>query len=412
MALKGDLWSLGTGYDSESVYNIISDLQFLKDNGVCDRLFYIFENWEEPIDISSSTRKELDHISRLLTHVKSNYLLPENGNVFSSSIDYFSFYNFYRFLELIYSMNLGRPLLEDDVKAIFSSNILEKIILGLKNFDKVHSTKNFNDSFFYYVNDVEWTDKHAEKFFDNLHELIISKYFTEDGNRKVSFKRELKRIVYFLIVCSTVNNKRRYITTIDVTSAYKALIKIIGTDITYFVNKGEYNGLLTCPKCNGYYRLQEDEIPDDFVRCSCGGFLVYATSLEEVKYYLNNFKELIVDERGLVAGAITSLTLALIFNNVYLLTLMSGFITVLLAKNYTNGFKYGFLTGNISGSLFAIAVFLSAMILSGMKLKNMSSIDESTIFMFVLVLGVLAIYCGRISTFLVKPKNQPITSIS
>lgn len=91
---------------------------------------------------------------------------------------------------------------------------------------------------------------------------------------------------------------------------------------------------------------------------------------------------------------------------------MSGFITVLLAKNYTNGFKYGFLTGNLSGSLFAIAVFLSAMIISGMRLKNMSSIDESTIFMFVMVLGVLAIYCGRISTFLVKPKNQAIKSIS
>ena len=175
------------------------------------------------------------------------------------------------------------------------------------------------------------------------------------------------------------------------------------------INKKEYNGLLICPVCNGYYSLQEDEVPDDFIRCSCGGDLVYIPSLDGVKYYIGNIKKVMVDEKGLVAGAITSLTFALLFNNISLIVLLSGIITILMAKNYTDGFKYSFLTGSISASLFFIAVFLFGIILSGIKLNQLSSIDGSTIFTFTLVLGVLAIYCGRIWIFLAnRSKNSVI----
>jgi hypothetical protein len=407
-SIRGEFKDLGTGFDFEGVKDIVSDLQYLKENGVYGELFNTFKNWEEPINISNSTHKELQAISPLLTRVMSNNLTPERGNIFSGSIDYFSFYRFYRFLEWVYSINLGRSLQEEDVKAIFSSDILEKIILGLENFPNVPAT-GLNDDFFHHINEVEWTDKHAERFFDKLHDLLASKSFDDIENREISFKRELKRIVKFLVVCSTVSKGKTYITTIEVISAYKTLFKIIGTDITDLVNKKEYNGLLTCPVCNGYYSLEEDETPHDFVRCSCGGALTYTQSLDDMKHYVKTFKELVIDKKGLIAGAITSLTFALLFDSVLLVALISGITTVLMAKNYTNGFKYGFLTGNISGSLFFIAVFIFGIIVSGIKLHQPSSIGGSTIFMFILVLGVLAIYCGRIGTFLIKgSKNKNI----
>jgi hypothetical protein len=309
-SIRGEFKNLGTGFDFEGVKDIVSDLQYLKDN-VYGELFNIFKNWENPISVSTSMHEELQSISPLLTQAVANGLTPEKGNVFSSSIDYFSFYNFYRFMEWIYSMNLGRSLQEEDVKAIFSSDILEKIILGQENFPNV-STTPFNDDFFININEVEWTDKHTEKFFDNLHDLLTSKSFNEMGNREISFKRELKRIVKFLVVCSTVSKGKTYITTIEVVSAYKILFKLIRTDITDLVNKKEYNGLLICTTCDGYYNLEEDETPDDFVQCSCGGTLTYVKSLEEIKDHESTIKEQKIDKKRLIAGAVTSLTLALI----------------------------------------------------------------------------------------------------
>jgi Uncharacterized protein conserved in bacteria len=404
-SIRGELENLGIGFDFESVRNLVSDMQHIIDNGIYDNFFNVFKNWEDPVAISANMQKELQSISPLLTQAVSNNLTPEKSNIFSSYVDYYSFYHLYRFIEWVYSMNLGRVLQEEDVKAIFSSNILEKIILGQEKFDQMPSS-NLEDTFFQDIKEVIWTDKHTEKFFDKLHDLLISKSFNEIEDREIAFKRELKRIVKFLTVCCTVNKGRTYITTIEVISAYNVLLKIISTDVRPLVNKKEYKGLLICPVCNGYYHLQEDEIPDDFIQCSCGGNLVYSVSLENVKHYVGAFKEMVMDEKGLIAGAITSLMFGLIFNNVLLIALLIGVVTILMAKNYTDGFKYGFLTGNISGALFFMAVFISWIILSGVKFNQLSSISGSTIFAFIIVVGVFTIYCGRIWTFMCQRSKR------
>ena len=407
-SIRGELEHLGSGFDFDGVRNVISDLQYLKDTGVYDRFFYIFKNWENPISVSNSIHEELQPISPLLTRAVSNGLTPEKGNVFSGSIDYFSFYHFYRFLEWVYSMNLGRYLHKEDVKAIFSSDIMEKIILGLENFEHVQFTNHFHDGFFQNLNEVKWTDKDTENFFDNLHNLITSKSFDEIGAREISFQRELKRIVKLLAVCNTIDGERIFITTTDVIIAYRTLFKIISSDITDLVNKNAYEGLFICPKCNSYYYLQKDETPDDFAECSCGGTLIYSVSLEEAKHYMSTFKETVIDKKGLITGAVISLALALIFNNIIFPMLLSGIMAVLISKKYTR-FKSGFLTGIIFGALLSIAFFLSKTIIFEIKLNQLSSIDGSTIFLFILILGVLAIYCGRIGTFLIKrPENNPI----
>jgi len=69
-----------------------------------------------------------------------------------------------------------------------------------------------------------------------------------------------------------------------------------------------------CKNCNGYYKLEEDESPDDFESCHCGGKLVYAEKLEgepfgleqEIKpiqkgsYYLDLFLVFVVTVFSLV----------------------------------------------------------------------------------------------------------------
>ncbi len=311
-SIKGELEDLGTGFDFESVTNIISDIGYLKNKGIYEEFFYIYKNWDDPINVLTSTYNKLPFKSPLLQQAMSNNLTPEKSNIFSGAVDYFSLHQFYRFLEWVYSMNLGRYLQEEDVKAVFSSDILEKIILGLENFDRVSSTNNFDDSFFQDIKEVKWTDKYTERFFDKLHDLLTSKCFNEMGSREVAFKRELKRIAKFLAVCSTVNKKKMYITTVDVVTAYKTIFKIIRTDISPLVNKKEYKGLLICPKCNGYYPLEENEIPDDFTHCSCGSRIIYVQSLEEAEQYEKTFKKGKISKKSLIAGTLTSLAVALV----------------------------------------------------------------------------------------------------
>ncbi len=50
-------------------------------------------------------------------------------------------------------------------------------------------------------------------------------------------------------------------------------------------------GFLFCEKCNGYYELQEEESPEDFEVCNCGGKLKYFNSLDEQHDKSSNNKQ-------------------------------------------------------------------------------------------------------------------------
>jgi hypothetical protein len=39
---------------------------------------------------------------------------------------------------------------------------------------------------------------------------------------------------------------------------------------------------LVCMNCDGYYQLENNEKPDDFERCQCGGILTYTN---DINYY-------------------------------------------------------------------------------------------------------------------------------
>jgi hypothetical protein len=48
-------------------------------------------------------------------------------------------------------------------------------------------------------------------------------------------------------------------------------------------------GYLICQRCGGYYKLQEDESPEDFESCHCGGQLVYSETLNKPRMSRKKF---------------------------------------------------------------------------------------------------------------------------
>ncbi len=42
-------------------------------------------------------------------------------------------------------------------------------------------------------------------------------------------------------------------------------------------------GYLVCSECNGYYKLQENETPEDFEKCECGSLLTYYESIPSME---------------------------------------------------------------------------------------------------------------------------------
>lgn len=42
-------------------------------------------------------------------------------------------------------------------------------------------------------------------------------------------------------------------------------------------------GYLVCSECNGYYKLQGDETPEDFEKCECGSFLTYYDTMASLE---------------------------------------------------------------------------------------------------------------------------------
>ncbi|MGZ7209501.1 MAG: hypothetical protein ACXVHV_06465 [Methanobacterium sp.] len=44
--------------------------------------------------------------------------------------------------------------------------------------------------------------------------------------------------------------------------------------------RGNNNRYLVCNRCSGYYKLKDNEYPEDFIECECGGSLSYYQDIE------------------------------------------------------------------------------------------------------------------------------------
>lgn len=126
-------------------------------------------------------------------------------------------------------------------------------------------------------------------------------------------------------------------------------------------------GYLICEKCSGYYELQEDESPDEFGQCQCGGNLSYVETIEEDKSVINKFKSssTVLRILGVLLGALIMFvpyylfsadthSELFVYNNSTSLVLwgLGGLVASFIAGGkIRNGISNGFYAAVISGFL-------------------------------------------------------------
>ena len=142
-------------------------------------------------------------------------------------------------------------------------------------------------------------------------------------------------------------------------------------------------GYLVCEKCGGYYQLQEEESPNDFNACECGGNLKFVEQLSDYYYvpdlipekpttksrlsFLRLFKL-----KAIFLGVVTWIILdALLYGvpyydlsvyylgNIAIFPLIASQLVSSVITGYLSGkkFKTGILNGIILGILFTIALY-------------------------------------------------------
>lgn len=265
----------------EGVFNILKRFIYLWDENIWESLFNVHINWINPLNILNPPLKV--PVSMLLVQAIRNGIQPSklieddyhDSNVYL--VDYETFHNLHTFLEKLYSLNLGRELVEDDVWALHKSDLPERVLGGLELFDDFMGNLFLGDDFFQHIQSVIW-DEEALIFCKKIQNLFITFLFETINEKEILFSEELEKVVVLLAHCSAISSNSQYIDIPHVLRAYNILFKIVNTDITHLVNKKYYTGFLICKDCNELYPLLENESPHDFSHCSCGAELEYLSS--------------------------------------------------------------------------------------------------------------------------------------
>jgi len=322
-----ELERLKKSYDTEILDELVFDLMFLVNNGFYSKLLDIYANWDEPVPISHPETAEIASKSKLLKLARDN-LKHSPVKLFSNLIDYHSFRFLYPFLEWIYCMNLKRPLTATDVKALLSSDIGERIVFGLDDFDKIEDIPEISSEFFQKLNKLKWKDRKAEILYKKFLDLIRKFALSGQGHGQTSFNVRQEQIVLFFAGCSAVNGDKNKINENNVVKAYKTLFKIIKTDISKFF--GEIK-------------------PEDFDQRK---FVKDSESLEHLKNHNRIESDKKKFWRGMIVGVFSCFFLLLYFDLWWLL--IGGLITAyIIGGDYKIGARNGFIAGSV-GMLFFI----------------------------------------------------------
>ncbi|MEN4017175.1 MAG: hypothetical protein PQ975_02800 [Methanobacterium sp.] len=199
-------------------------------------------------------------------------------------IEYAHFSRIYLFLERLYCRVVGRKLGLFDLFNVYFSGLDESITFNLDKFDINTHTREPTAEFFKKLDKIKNPDQevvNCEYEFRKIMRMSLSLKYGNFG----SFARIEEEFVSYLAGCSAVNDDRSGLTIDDYITAYRTYYKLLKTDVTQYRCKRElfhdydYGGYLMCKECNGYYKLEEGEFPDDFDKCQCGGELEYKIEL-------------------------------------------------------------------------------------------------------------------------------------
>jgi hypothetical protein len=317
-------------YDDNFLSDLSADLLFLVDNGYYSSLLDVFINWEEPVPISHPETEAIASKSNLIQLARDN--LKHSHSKTSDLIDYNSFRFFYPFLEMIWSMHLEKQLTVSDVERLFSSNIGEKIVLGLDNFDLIEETE-LDSIFFDKLTKLKWEDKKTKKLYKEINNIIAYYIFNNYGINESSFSVRMEEIILFLIGCSAVKENNNEINANNVFCAYKTWFKLIKTDLSIFIGLETSNTNLT------NLVPSKESFSEDLVNTK-----------EE-----SNNNEI---WRGLIAGMFSSFFLVLYLD-------MWGFIFGGIITTYITGgnYKIGARNGFIVGSVVILSLIIFGMVL-------------------------------------------------
>ena len=281
-------------YDVGGLGDVIFELENLSELGYYEKLYEAYNNFSGPFEKGDGLSDEDKRNNKLLMLAYENLDHPPiKLPKISDTVDFFDFYFLYPFLELVYFMNVERKLEAEDVKRIFLSNLGERIVFFLDEFDTVTKTPEPTLEFFLKLKKVRWKNKESRSLLDRLNEIkefVVYDMFGYLSGAWLQGKEEI--LILFFAGCSAVNDERDKIIEFDVVRAYKTYFKLIKTDITKLIDGNTTsiarltdNGYLVCDKCNEYYKLQPGESPEDFTdKCECGGSLKYFKDVDWLFY--------------------------------------------------------------------------------------------------------------------------------
>jgi len=236
-------------------------------------------------------------------------------------IIFLNIYFMYKFMEAVYFMNIDRMLENEDLIKLYFSGLDRRIIFALDKFDEVSEVPEPTTEFFLKLKALKWKKKSIKGFFNKLnkvradflyknrksqlysnptfppiHKIRTSVFYaiffprTSMTSPYTDFSITENLFILFLAACSAVDDNRGHINENDVIRAYITYYKLLKTDISRIVDKlweekseDEDNGYLVCDRCQGYYKLQLGESPEDFSdECECGGRLNYYDNIDWV----------------------------------------------------------------------------------------------------------------------------------
>lgn len=262
------------------VMGILKQFIYLWDENIWESLFNVHVNWKSLFNMPDSPRilpESLILAQAIRNGIQPRELIEDNQDSSVHLVGYETFHNLHIFLEKLYSLHLGRELVEDDLWALHKSDLPERVLGGLEVFDVFKGDLFLGDDFFQHIKSVIW-DEEALIFFTKLQNLLNSFLFENKNENETIFSLELEKVLVLLAHCSAVSRDSQYIDIGNVLMAYNTLFKIINSNIASLVDKRYYRGLLSCQDCNELYPLLDSESPHDFSQCSCGGELEYLSS--------------------------------------------------------------------------------------------------------------------------------------
>lgn len=280
--------------DIKGIGLILNEMDSLKESMVYEKMY----------DGSVLGKKIFSSDAQLIENEKnqSNHLMAigfkELGKFpfymppFSSLISFANLNALYSLLVLIYYAHANKKLGCEDLRNVYLSGLDHRIIHALNKFDENPNVPKTDKEYLIALKNLRWENSNTKKLLKKLN--YVKSLIGQDRFRltyQIGIQRAEDKFMLFIAGCSAVNDERTEINEEDIIKAYQTYFKLIKTDITKYkatlvadtkknINNTD-NGYLVCEKCNGYYKLQEGEFPEDFDLCQCGNKLRYYENISE-----------------------------------------------------------------------------------------------------------------------------------